>query len=188
MKNKKAAFISFYYEASNGSMKQDYTNQTDSNTEGTYEYKFTGSTFGIRFAYGLDQLLIGYDLRVGNLDYEYKDNNGVLIRDSDFDMNMSYGFLMYRGEKFVPWIGVALNNKLSDDSLQLEFTGSSGIMFGLGYRLGKYLQFDITYRNYRFRKEALAGNDTTFPTDGRSKPEVTEVGFGLSLGFGLNQK
>lgn len=168
----------------NGSMKNKLSNQAVSANNGDYSYDYFGMRYGVQFGYMLGRVTLGLDASFGKVDFKFKHPSGEQLSESDFNSSLVSAFVMYRGDRLVPWIGFAFAGDGSfggDDDSGLK--DAAGITLGLGFKLAKWLQLNAEVRSYVFHSVKEGGTEIKLPTTDRDLFNVTETLLGLSIPF-----
>jgi hypothetical protein len=174
---KGGALLEIFYGVSSGSMSQTYTDMPDSANDGEYKYDLSGGQqFGLKLGFLKYGFVIGTALYGGSFNYTQTHPNGTQLLESEFDVQLTTGFIMYRGfSKFVPYLGMILDGSFEDSKEQYELSDSGGLVMGLGYKLSKFLNITVEYKSYSFKKQSdSTGTEVTYPTDNQSEFDVSE--------------
>lgn len=165
----------------NASLSTELKNQTPSSDDGEYKYDLSGQRFGIQLGWMLGRFVLGMDGSFSNYDYEYSTPGSSSTLSGEIATNLFGVFVMYRGRKWVPSIGIFLSGDAEDEKNNMKLEDAGGITFGLGYKLAEWLQVNLDVKSYSFTDYTLNGSKTTLPTDDMEKFSATEVAIGVSI-------
>ncbi len=177
----------FVSQIVSGSITNTLAEQADSANDGEYKYEFSGIRWGLQVGYMLGRFVVGLEGALADFDYKFKHPSGDLLDESRFHTLLSGGFLMYRGERFVPWIGLYLDGYANDKKRDFELKSAGGLVFGFGYKLLDWLQLNIEYRSYSFYTYSSGGTEIELPTPEREEYHSSETLIGISIPFELGK-
>ncbi len=165
----------------NASLSTELSNQSPSSDNGEYKYDLSGQRFGIQLGWMIGRLVLGMEGSFSNFDYEYSTPASSATSKGELSTNLYGVFLMYRGKKWVPSLGMFMSGDAEDEKLKMKLEGAGGIMFGLGYKLTEWLQINFDFKGYSFDEYTLDGSKTTLPTNDMDKFSATEIAIGVSI-------
>ncbi len=168
----------------NGSMKNKISNQPVAADNGDYSYDYFGSRYGVQLGPMIGKVTLGLDISFGTVDFKFKHPSGTQLGESDFNGSLISAFLMYRGNRFAPWIGFIFTGggKFGGDD-NSGLGDAAGISLGLGFKLLQWLQLNVDIRSYAYHSMKDNGTDIKLPITDQDLYNVTETLLGLSIPF-----
>lgn len=171
----------FALQTLTGEITGELSNQSPSTNNGVTKYEFGGQRYGLRTAWLIGRVALGVELTSASPDYKYSQPSGATVADSEIDLFLYNAFIMYRGRKWVPWLGIVLDGTGEDVGQSIEFKNAGGLTAGLGYKLTKWFQVNLEFRSYAFKEITTAGITETLPNENRSEFNANEFSIGISI-------
>lgn len=171
----------------NGKLSNHLTTQANPSENGNYQYDFRGQRYDFRMGVMIGRFVIGPEVSFGDNKYDFSAPDGSQS-SGRMTSKTQGGFIMWRGDKFIPWIGINLGGKAQLKKQGITLDDPAGLNVGLGYRITNWLILNLEARKRTYETYESTGTPLAIPANGNEEFDASEVSVGLTLSWETNKK